>query len=241
MEEKLSKNKIKWINSLKLKKNRIDSAFFIIEGEKMTTEMLENWSDFIEFIVTTENNLEHQTLTIFQVDNLTMKKISSLSTPSHTLIVAKKPIQNFPEDGLFLLLDTVQDPGNMGTIIRTADWFGVSGIICSKGCVDIFNAKVIQSTMGSIFRVPIKYEDFSTLLPTVKEPIYGALLDGENIYETSLNDSKSYLMMGNEGVGITPSYEKYISKKITIPQFGQAESLNVAIATGIMLSEFKRG
>jgi len=240
LEEKISKNKIKWVNSLKLKKNRVNSDYFIVEGDKMTAEMIEFWGDYIDLIITTKNDIQ-TSLNIAYIDDVTMKKMTSLSTPSHTLIIAKKPINTFPEKGLFLLLDEVQDPGNMGTIIRTADWFGVSGIICSTGCVDIYNSKVIQSSMGSIFRMPTKSVDFNEFLPSISEPIYGALLEGENVYQSDLKNDTCYLMMGNEGNGINPNYLEFISHKVKIPQFGKAESLNVAIATGVLLSEFKRG
>lgn len=239
MDEKISINKIKWINSLRQKKTRKDSDFFIVEGDKMAAELMDLWSNYIELIITTKKDFT-STNSYYIVNDVEMKKMSSLKTPNSFLIIAKKPKLDFPEKGLFLLLDEIQDPGNMGTIIRTADWFNVQGIICSTGSVDTFNSKVIQSSMGSLFRIPIKFQDFSELLPTIDQPIYGALLEGDSVYDHDICEESLYLMMGNEGNGVSLNNRKYISKKVKIPQFGKAESLNVAIATGILLSEFRR-
>ncbi len=139
-----------------------------------------------------------------------------------------------------LALDEIQDPGNLGTIIRLADWFGVKNIVCSRNTADCFNPKVVQATMGSLFRVNIVYEDLKTFIEAKNLPVFGAFLEGKSIYKSSLSP-KGILVLGNEGKGISSEIEKCITQKITIPRFGEAESLNVSVATGILLSEFFRG
>ena len=138
-----------------------------------------------------------------------------------------------------LVLDGIQDPGNMGTIIRTADWFGITDIICSEDTVDVYNPKVVQATMGSMARVNVHYTDLMPVLSTADVPIYGALLNGDNIYDTTFG-TEGLIVMGNEGNGLRPEVIKLVTKAITIPRFGGAESLNVAIATAIFCSEINR-
>lgn len=173
-----------------------------------------------------------------------LEKISSLTTPQEVLAVIQIPewpaLDNKQLLKRFtLVLDGVQDPGNMGTIIRTADWFGIKNIICSPDTVDVYNPKVVQATMGSLSRVSIHYADLAQLLPQLKLPVLGAMLDGENIYATNLG-TEGLVVMGNEGNGLRPDIQQLISKKITIPRVGQAESLNVAIATALFCSEISR-
>jgi TrmH family RNA methyltransferase len=139
----------------------------------------------------------------------------------------------------YIALDEIQDPGNMGTIIRLADWFNVKTIICSPNSADVFNPKVVQASMGSLFRVNIIYQDLNEFITSKKVPVYGAFLEGESVYTKKLSP-KGILILGNEGKGISPEIEKLVTQKIKIPRFGQAESLNVSIATGILLSEFFR-
>lgn len=237
--EVLSKNKIKWIRSLRLKKNRENENCFVVEGEKMIHELIQEWPALIEFICTTDPHFNYDG-TIYLTDDATLKQISSLSTFNKIIAVVKKPKIERKKDASFILaLDGVQDPGNMGTIIRTADWFDIDEIICSKTSVDVYNSKVIQSSMGSIFRVPIVYEQIEDYLAKASLPIYGALLEGDNVYKESL-DRKGIILMGNEGNGISEELLKYITQPIHIPRFGNAESLNVSIATAILLSEFSR-
>ena len=168
-------------------------------------------------------------------------QISSLKTPNKALAILRKPKTSAPTltSGLILVLDGVQDPGNMGTILRTADWFGVKTIVCSEDTADIFNPKVIQASMGSVLHMNVVYTTLETFLSTCDLPIYGALLEGENVYRTSLKKT-GVLVMGNEGKGIRPSVRAFINTPIHIPGFGKAESLNVAVATGVLLSEFVR-
>jgi TrmH family RNA methyltransferase len=173
-----------------------------------------------------------------------MQKISGLKTPQD--VIAAIVIPGWPELGnsdlkekFSIVLDGVQDPGNMGTIIRTADWFGITDIICSTDTVDAYNPKVVQASMGSLSRIRVHYTELSTALPKVNLPIFGAMLDGEVIYKTDFG-KEGLLLMGNEGNGIRPELQKLITTAVTIPRGGKAESLNVAIATALFCSEISR-
>ncbi len=173
-----------------------------------------------------------------------IEKISTLKTPQDVIGLIKIPIwatlnYNSLKQKFSLVLDSIQDPGNMGTIIRTADWFGITDIICSEDTVDVYNPKVVQATMGSLARVNVHYANLEEVLPQAGLPIFGAMLDGENIYKSNFG-TEGLLIMGNEGNGISPAIERLITTKITIPRAGKAESLNVAIATAILCSEIKR-
>lgn len=204
----------------------------------MVSELIDYWSENIEFICTSESDFNFNGK-LYLTDDKTIKEIGSLKTPNKFLAVVKKPIVKPNNESFILALDSIQDPGNLGTIIRTADWFGVDLIVCSKGTVDHFNPKVVQSSMGSLFRVPIIYQNLEDYLLKTELPIYGALLEGNNLYEEKL-PKKAILIMGNEGAGVSNEIQKHIQHKIHIPKFGGAESLNVSIATGIILSEFKK-
>lgn len=236
--EHLSKNKIKWIRSLRLKKNRDSEAVFVVEGEKMMREILKNWSHYIVLFCTSNEEFRENNDAFF-IDKNTMKDLSALRTPSDFLLVMRQPPLQSNTTNLTLAIDGIQDPGNMGTIIRTADWFGVDEIVCSKETVDIFNSKVIQSSMGSLFRIPVRYLDLHNYLSDASRPIYGALLEGGDIYEKKLH-AKCIIVIGNEGNGISKSLCSLIDEPIFIPGKGAAESLNAAVATGIVLSEFSR-
>jgi len=173
-----------------------------------------------------------------------IEKISTLKTPQEVIGLVKIPIwatlnYNSLKQKFSLVLDNIQDPGNMGTIIRTADWFGITDIVCSEDTVDVYNPKVVQATMGSLARVNVHYVSLEQVLPQIGLPVFGAMLDGENIYNSNF-DTEGLLVMGNEGNGISPAIERLITTKITIPRAGKAESLNVAIATAILCSEIKR-
>jgi TrmH family RNA methyltransferase len=172
-----------------------------------------------------------------------LKKITCLSSPNNCLALFQIPTQKNQEiSGLTIVLDDIRDPGNMGTIIRLCDWYGVNNIICSDQTVDIYNPKVVQATMGSIARVNVYYENLNTFLPTLDLPIYGTFMDGKNVYKEIL-PKNAILVLGNEANGISTEIEKLTTNKIAIPKFGsikKAESLNVAMATAIFLSEFKR-
>jgi TrmH family RNA methyltransferase len=235
--ELLSKNKIKLIRSLQAKKNRDSESFFVVEGEKMVEELLRDNPALVEFVVTTLNNSSFDRC--YQADERSMKEISSLKTPSSLLAVVRKLEVSTSTSNFVLALDGIQDPGNLGTIIRTADWFGVDRIVCSLDTVDCYNPKVVQATMGSIFRVAVEYTDLTEFLASSELPIYGALLNGKNLYETELQ-IPSILLIGNEGKGISPSAQAHIDHPVFIPSYGKAESLNASMATGILLAEFRR-
>jgi TrmH family RNA methyltransferase len=238
----ISKNKIKWIRSLQLKKNRETEGLFLVEGEKMVHEAMVYCKDKIQFIAHTasfesENlvNFEHQL-----VSEKELEMISSLKTPNKALAVVQiTKSRPSIENQLVLALDDIQDPGNMGTILRIADWYGIQSIICSKNTVDCYNPKVVQASMGAIFRIQISYVDLTKWLKSCKSTIYGALLEGENLYQKE-HLTSGVLLMGNEGKGISKENCELINQAISIPRYGQAESLNVSVATGIIVSEFVR-
>jgi len=236
--EALSKNKIKWIRSLRLKKNRDQEQLFVVEGEKMVRELMAEWPSSIHCICTSEDLIDWSG-EAYQTDERTLKEISQLQTPNKFLAVVKKPIIKANKEDFIIVLDGIQDPGNMGTILRTCDWFNVDKIICSNTTVDIFNTKVIQSSMGSLFRIPVEYVNLHEYLSSAELPIYGALLKGENVYSQSFSQ-RGIIVMGNEGYGISEEIKALIQHPIHIPRFGGAESLNVSVATGILLSEFSR-
>jgi TrmH family RNA methyltransferase len=239
----LSKNQIKRITSLHQKKFRNETQLFIAEGFKVIEELF-NAGFEAEFFFTTTTALKSIATFVPQLISATdLSKISCLKTPNDCLAVFKmtksKPINL---TGLVVCLDHIRDPGNLGTIIRLCDWFGVEQLICSTETVDLYNPKVIQATMGSFSRVNIVYTDLNLFLNETSLPIYGAFMDGENVYETTLS-ANGILVLGNEANGISDLIASNITAKISIPRFGtlqKAESLNVAMATAILLSEFRR-
>ncbi|XHR92934.1 TrmH family RNA methyltransferase [Mucilaginibacter sp. UC70_90] len=244
----LSKSQISLLKSLQHKKFRKEHGLFLVEGYKSVVEFV-NAAYQVDAIYHTSEiapkmmNLSRKIN--FQEISLTdLEKISSLKTPQEVIGLIKIPKwprlnYNLLKNKFSLVLDGVQDPGNMGTIIRTADWFGITDIICSDDTVDVYNPKVVQATMGSLARVNVHYGDLTTILPEIKLPLFGAMLDGENIYSTNFGH-EGLLAMGNEGNGLRPEIQQLINKKVTIPRVGYAESLNVAIATAILCSEIKR-
>lgn len=239
----VSKSQIKLITSLEQKKNRERHGLFIAEGIKGITELLNSQFE-LEALYTTDSKLtaaESKTILITEAE---LKKISRLKTPQVALALFKIPERKLPElQDLTLALDGVRDPGNLGTIIRLCDWFGINNLLCSKDTVDCYNTKVVQATMGSISRVNIYYEDLEGILNRHQDtPVIGTYMDGDDIYRSNV-PPMGILIMGNEANGISPKIEKFISHKVGIPQFGEGsktESLNVATATAILLSEFRR-
>ncbi len=237
----LSNNHQKLITSLSQKKYRQKHQLFIAEGVKVVRELLES-SFELEIIFSTES--EFSSLDCFiQVSDQELKKISSLKTPNKVLALFKIPSQKrINSSGLIVALDTINDPGNLGTIIRLCDWFGVEQLVCSQDTVDCYNSKVVQATMGSLARVSISYLNLSEYLQTVSIPIFIADMDGVNIHKSKLPAS-AILVMGNEANGVSDRLKQLISNKISIPRYGnsnQVESLNVATATAILLNEFRR-
>ena len=244
---------IKHIRSLKLLKFRKASGEFVIEGEKMVNELLASnykikslyaLSDWIE---TNHDLVSTKNITAEKITPKELERISSFKTPNKVLAVAEMPessLQKINFEELVLVLDDIQDPGNLGTIIRTAEWFGIKQIICSKDTVDVFNPKVIQSTMGSFLRIQIHYTDLEQFL-TEKvpdgTPIYGALLNGKNLYEQKLTKN-GILIIGNESKGISEEVAKFVTHPVYIPAHpdSEAESLNASVATAVLLSEFNK-
>ena len=238
----LSKSQIKLITSLKQKKYRQDLGFFVVEGVKTIKELLASNLKLHALYTTESFNIDAKDEVLISETDL--KRISFLKTPNTALAVFKIPEQSPVETkGLIVALDNVRDPGNLGTIIRLCDWFGVKQLVCSKATVDCFNPKVIQATMGSITRVNISYVDLETFLKDIDMPVFGAFMDGENVYKKQLAQH-GILVMGNEANGVSKTVEALITEKISIPRFGDlqaTESLNVATATSILISEFRRG
>ena len=239
----VSKNQIKLITSIQHKKYRQEHQLFIAEGVKVIQELLQ--SNFVlEHLFVTEAIFEQvnsaQKTAIKEPD---MKRISALSSPSSCLALFKIPAPSkINEKGLIVALDDIRDPGNLGTIIRLCDWFGVTQLVCSPETVDVYNPKVIQATMGSITRVNISYVDLKAFFSKTTLPVYGTFMDGKNVYKEDL-PKECILLLGNEANGISSELEKAAKNKIAIPRFGtmqQTESLNVATATAILLSEFRR-
>jgi len=238
----LSKNQIKLINQLNQKKHRKKNQLFFAEGIKTVKEFL-NSSYELERLYTTTDALFTEDDKVQIISERELSKISSLTTPQMMLGVFKIPdLKPDLKVELSIVLDGVRDPGNLGTIIRLCDWFGIEQLICSLDTVDCYNPKSVQATMGSLARVKVVYTDLEELLKQVDIPVYGTFMNGKNIYQEVL-PKQALIVMGNEANGISPEIEKLISDRIRIPQFGrirETESLNVGTATAIVLSEFMR-
>lgn len=236
---------IKMIKSLSLKKFRDEYGLFAVEGEKMVGEALDSGFEVVDV------------LRVEEIGEKTMSRISSMSSPSPCLAVLRKPADISLGDlngrklgaGLYLALDSIRDPGNLGTILRTADWFGIEAVFASPDTVDIFNPKVVQSTMGAIFRVRFHYCDIPSLCRKVREAggkVFGTFLDGDDIYAKSLDSGKerpSLVITGNESNGISAAVAKEVTDRLYIPSYSRGkgpESLNAAVATAVTLAEFRR-
>ena len=239
----VSKNQIKLITSLQQKKYRKQEQLFFAEGVKVVQELLNSNFELQDLFTTKQDFLTVSKDKVHAISDAELKKISALTTPNTCLAVFKMPkLKDFVEKGLIVALDDVRDPGNLGTIIRLCDWFGIETLFCSEESVDIYNPKVVQATMGSISRVNVVYGDLEAFLTKTKLPVFGTFMDGKNIYQEKL-PKEGIIIMGNEANGISSSVEKLVSERIAIPRFGNlqvTESLNVATATAIILSEFKR-
>lgn len=239
----ISKSRIKHIRSLQLKKFRDEHDEFIVEGEKMVLEALGLPAGIIDSIYHTAafpipaEAAARQTF--LEVTEAELKQISALQTPNKALAVLKKPELTAKQEKFYLALDGVQDPGNMGTLMRLADWFGIPEILCSQTTVDCYNPKVVQATMGALYRVQVRYVDLKSHLEKLGLPVYGALLSGENVYSQPLK-AEGVLVLGNEGFGISAEIQEIIDRPVHIPRLGGAESLNVSTAGAILLAEFFR-
>ncbi len=235
----LNKNQIKLIKSLETKKNRKREGLFVAEGPKVVGDLLRaGYQPHAIFSTLPHPDAE-------SITDVELRRISFLQHPQEVLAIFHIPESTFTPQlsGLSIALDGVQDPGNVGTIIRIADWFGINHIYCSPDTADVYNPKVVQATMGSLAHVHITYCDLVRLLSQTDIPIYGTLLDGEDIYQHPLSDN-GIIVMGNEGNGISPTVRQLVNHRLLIPNFNEntetAESLNVAIATAITCSEFRR-
>ncbi|MGI6073873.1 MAG: RNA methyltransferase [Fermentimonas sp.] len=246
----LSNNKIKYIQSLKNKKHRNQHKTFVAEGEKLVLDLLPSLK--CQLIAGLPEIIDNMPATddteIISATEAELKKASFLTTPPKVLAVFHQPLHkidyNSIDKELNLVLDGVQDPGNLGTIVRLADWFGIEHLFCSHDCADIYNPKTTQATMGAIARIKVIYTDIVSLLQRYPEaPIYGTFLDGQNIYEKELHN-RGFIVMGSEGNGISKEVENMVNERLLIPNYPKnrptSESLNVAIATAITCSEFRR-
>lgn len=251
----LSKNKVKYIRSLEFKKFRNEQKAFVVEGNKMVADMLSSFECELLLAkpcwMATQGDLRAAELLVAEEEDI--RKASFLKNPQDVLAVFRRPDWSLeevrPAEELILALDGVQDPGNLGTIIRLADWFGIRHILCSLDTADVFNPKTVQATMGALARVKVHYTSLETYLkeqvslPSEPVPLYGTFLDGENLYTKDLSES-GILIMGNEGNGIRPEIGKLVNEKLYIPNYppeqATSESLNVAIATAIVCAEFRR-
>ena len=237
----VSKSQIKLITSLKQKKFRVKEGLFIAEGPKVISE-LRNEGLKMYALFSTDAEEDH-TNQIYRISESELQKISTLKTANSSVAIFEIPRQfESTSDGLIVALDAIRDPGNLGTIIRLCDWFGVSQLLCSLDTVDCFNPKVVQSTMGSIARLPINYVDLPEYLGKSTLPIYGGVLGGKDVYSEKF-PKNAILVIGNESNGISKEIAAFLTHEVTIPQFGKeqkTESLNAATATAILLSEFNR-
>lgn len=244
----ISKNLLKQLRALHLKKNRQAEGLFLAEGDKIVSELLHapHWN--IERIFALPDWAEQYSKDLHKygnkitlIDAKDLATFSTLNTPQKVAALVEIPTPcalPHPSNCLNLALDRLNDPGNLGTIIRIADWFNIPHIFCSTDCVELYNPKTIQATMGSIWRVKVFYTDLKLLFDQNKNlPVYGAVLDGDNLFNLPLSD-KGFILIGSESHGIQADLLPAISQKITIPRLGQAESLNAAVATGIIAAHF---
>ena len=250
----ISKAQISFIKSIHQKKFRQEYQLFLAEGDKLVAEIMDS-AFIIDQIYCTENKVQwlssllskvSKNIEIGLVSEAEMERISMLKSASDVLAIVKMPknkAENLDmidfDNQMTLVLDDIKDPGNLGTIIRIADWFGFKNIVCSENCVEIYNPKVIQASMGSAFRVNIKYGSIADFISTTTLPVFGALLSGTSCYESIL-ENPGILIIGNEGKGISPEVAALITHPITIPKIGLAESLNAGVACGILLSIWQK-
>lgn len=244
----LTKAQIKHLQSLKLKKYRQNYDEFVIEGDKLITEALLGNAEVILLVATEEWFYVHRTeipdnIPIETATMSTLEKLTSMATAPPVIAVLKQKIVDenkfINPNEWIVALDGINDPGNLGTILRTCWWFGITKIVCSLTCVELYNPKVIQSSMGAIFRVDVMYTDLNNYLHKNKLPVYGATLHGENIEKISFKAS-GIMIIGSESHGISPEILPYCKHQITIAKSGDAESLNAGVAAGILLHELRK-
>lgn len=238
----VTKSELKYIQSLSDKKVRLETGCFIAEGVKLVGEMIAEGYPLKAVYALDSWESPDASIEVNRVEVFELEKMSLLQTPNQVLAVALVPQKTKEIDvagQLTIVLDGIQDPGNLGTIIRTADWFGIQQIVASEDTVDVYNPKVIGATMGSFMRVQVSYKNLAAWLPTIKLPVYGALLEGENIFTTKA-PKQGLLVIGSEGKGIRENITDFITHPVTIPKTGGAESLNAGIAAGIIVAQLTR-
>jgi TrmH family RNA methyltransferase len=238
----VTKSELKYIQSLSDKKVRLESGCFIAEGVKLVGEMIAAGYPLKAVYALDSWVSPDATLEVTRIEAFELEKMSMLQTPNQVLAVAMMPQNTNPIElagQLTIVLDGIQDPGNLGTIIRTADWFGIPQIVASEDTVDVYNPKVIGASMGSFMRVQVHYKNLAAWMPTVKLPVYGALLEGENIFTTKAPNG-GLLVIGSEGKGIRENIIDFVTHPVTIPKTGGAESLNAGIAAGIIIAQLTR-
>ncbi|WP_336514482.1 RNA methyltransferase [Pollutibacter soli] len=246
----LVKSKIKYIQSLSHKKFRDEYGAFVIEGPKIVEEFIHQSPERVLEVYSLVNWLKEQKSLlkklgenqVIEIDQSQLERISAMPAPNQVVAVIKKDKELFSPpatDKISIALDGIQDPGNLGTIIRTADWFGITDIYCSENSADVYNNKVVQSSMGSLLRVKVHYLDLVKLLGENKVPVFAATLDGKDIRETISGKTTGLIIIGNESKGVRKELLRLEVTQIRIPSFGNAESLNAAVATAIILSKIK--
>lgn len=241
---------IKWVYALALKKNRAKARCFVAEGTKCVLDTVDHFH--VKYLFCTEEWAGRYAVILNRdyvvASQVQLERMSMLKTPTDVLAVYEMPDMQLEESQirgqLCLVLDNVQDPGNLGTIIRIADWFGIRTVVCGEGTADVFNPKTVQATMGAISRVQVHYIPLPELFGRFPDmPVYGTFLDGENIYKEELSE-QGFIVMGNEGNGISKELEQYMTKRLFVPSFPKdavtSESLNVGMATAVIVSEFRR-
>ncbi|MEM9416961.1 MAG: RNA methyltransferase [Bacteroidota bacterium] len=246
--QKLSSREVKFIKSLRLKKHRQQENVFIVEGAKNVTQLLAS-SYTVPILVGTPNFLAaHPALwskhdgAILQTDETTLASLGNLTTNKAVLAVARIPTHASeapPEEAWGLVIDDIRDPGNLGAIVRIADWYNIPTIVCSPTTVDLYNPKVLQASMGSFLRVQVHYTPLPAFLRSTSKPVLGTFTTGNNLHQTQ-PPCPAWIVIGNEAQGISPTVQSYIQQRITIPRYGKAESLNAAIATAIVCDHWQR-
>ncbi|NRH20706.1 RNA methyltransferase [Candidatus Gracilibacteria bacterium] len=235
----ISKAKISYLRSLQDKTTRYQEGVFIVEGRKSMLEYMDSDLEIIEGFFTEKFSEGNEFgFPISLVSESELSRITTLNTNDSGILLIKMRENKLPKiqkNELILVLDTINDPGNLGTVIRIADWYGISHIIASRDTVDCYNPKVIMATMGSFARISIFYTDLDLYLSKISGKVYGAYLDGESTHTKKFDSTGGYLVIGSEAHGITAELEKYVTDKITIPRFGLAESLNAGVATAVIL------
>lgn len=238
--QRLTKNELHDLKSLHYKKGREEQGRYLIEGNKIVEEALNTTLVEIDCLLHTASfdaSIITDSINSFHVSPAEMQRISTLKSPQEVVAACKIPYSNPPTGKRILCLDGIQDPGNLGSIIRIADWFGIPEVLLSKGSVDCYNPKTVQASMGSIFRTAIHYTDLEVFLQQTQLPVFGAVLEGASIQAMEWQQ-EGILVIGSESTGISPSIMPLIRERITIPRFGKAESLNAAIACGILCAKW---